>query len=94
VLPKTQPNFFFGTPLRGVLAALSADVILLTGVATDLGILATARGAVLAGIFPVTIVDAVGTFSEEQQERGLSQLAELGDVCTSQQVLDAWRTRE
>lgn len=93
VIAKTRPNGFIGTPLRAVLAARAIDVIVLTGVATDKGILATAREAAQSGIFPVVVKDAVGTDSVAAQEQGLLQLAEAADLCTTAEVLASWGDR-
>ena len=91
VIPKNRATFFAGTPLREVLAGLNTDVILMAGVATDRGVVATAREALQRGIFTVAVTDAVGSFTEQDQERGLQELAAICDLCTTDQALAAWR---
>ena len=90
VIPKTRASFFAGTPFASVLAGLGIDMIVMVGVATDRGVVATAREGVHRGVFTVAVSDAVGSFSEEDQRRGLEELAVVADVCDSAQALAAW----
>jgi nicotinamidase-related amidase len=90
VIPKTRPNFFVGTPLRSVLAARGIDTVLMTGVATERGVLTTARDAANQGIMMVVVTDAVGSFSEAAQERGLQDLGKLAHLCSAAEVVAAW----
>lgn len=90
VVAKNRPSGFVGTSLAAVLAKRCTDVLFLTGVATDKGILSTAREAVQRGLFPVVVRDAVSTDTAEAQERGLRELAEVADLCTTEQVLAQW----
>jgi nicotinamidase-related amidase len=90
VVAKTRANFFIGTPIRALLAARGVDVLVLVGVATDVGILATARDALLNGIFPIVVTDAVGAFSDAEQENGLRLLMQVAEMATSHQITAAW----
>lgn len=90
VLPKNRATFFAGTPLRELLAGLKTDVMLMAGVATDRGVVATAREALQRGVFTVAVRDAVGSFTDQDQERGLEELAAICDLCTTDQALSAW----
>ena len=90
VIPKTRPNFFVGTPLRSMLAARGIDTVLMTGVATERGVLTTARDAANQGIMMVIVTDAVGSFSEAAQVRGLQELGQLAHLCSAADVVAAW----
>ena len=90
VIPKTRPNFFIGTPFRSVLAARGIDTVLMTGVATERGVLATARDAIYQGVTVVVVTDAVGSFSDAAHEAGLQDLAKVAKLCSTAQVLAAW----
>lgn len=91
VLPKLRASFFVDSPFRNVLASAGVDVIVLTGVATNRGILSTAADAVnYYGIFPVVISDATSAFTKEDHALGLTQLRDIADVCTTREVLAAW----
>lgn len=90
VIPKTRPNFFVGTPFRSVLAARGIDTVVMTGVATERGVLTTVRDAANQGIMMVVVTDAVGSFSETAHERGLQDLAKLAHLCSTADVIAAW----
>jgi nicotinamidase-related amidase len=62
----------------------------MTGVATDRGVLTTARDAQNHGIFTVVVQDAVGSFTDEAQARGLDELRLVADLCSTSTVIDAW----
>ena len=92
VLAKRRASFFEGSAFRALLAGRNIDVIVLTGVATDRGILSTAREAAFRGLFTVVVNDAVGSHSDSAQEQGLKDLAAISSTCTTDEVLAAWTT--
>jgi nicotinamidase-related amidase len=92
VLAKRRASFFEGTAFRALLAGSNIDVIVLTGVATDRGILSTAREAAFRGLFTVVVSDAVASHSDSAQEQGLKDLAAISSICTTDEVLAAWTT--
>jgi nicotinamidase-related amidase len=91
VLPKIRASFFFGTPLLSILKSCQIETLILTGVATDKGILATARDANMLGIFPVVVSDATGAFSELDHEFGLEAARQVGQVVSVSECLELWR---
>jgi nicotinamidase-related amidase len=93
IVPKKRASFFAGTPLTLMLAGLGVDVIVMVGVATDRGVVATAREGLYRGVFTIAVRDAVGSFSESDQTRGLAEMDQLGLVCDSAVVLNAWSAR-
>ena len=90
VIAKTRPSFFVGTQFRSVLAGLGIDTVLMTGVATDRGVLATARDAAYQGIMMVAGTDAVGSFTDAAHEAGLQELGRVAHLCSAAEVLAAW----
>lgn len=90
VIPKNRPNFFIGTPLRATLSALGVDAVVLAGVATERGVLATARDAGYQGVLTVVAADAVGSFSEPAHVRGLEELTRISVVKTTAEIIGAW----
>lgn len=80
VLPKTSPSFFVGTPLESMLRYRGIDVLVMTGVSTDGGILGTARHAVNLGFHPLIVEDAVGSMTAEAHAEGLATLRRFCDV--------------
>lgn len=89
VLEKSVPSFFIGTPLDLRLRALGIRTVVLTGVATEIGIEFTARHALALGYFVVVIEDAVGSYTEEANRSGLEHLRSIGPTPTTLQVVAA-----
>jgi hypothetical protein len=79
-----------GTQFRSVVAGLGIDTVLMTGVATDRGVLATARDAAYQGIMMVAVTDAVGSFTDGAHEAGLQELGRVAHFCSAALVLAAW----
>ncbi len=74
VLEKSQPSLFVDTPLDLRLKTLGVDTLIMTGVATDIGIEFTCRQAAALGYFSVVIEDATGSYTREAHERSLGFL--------------------
>lgn len=90
VITKTTPSLFVATNAEARLRNVGVRTLLLAGVATDIGIEFTARHAMALGFMPVTITDAVGTYTEAAQERGLTCLGAFTLTTTTDEVLSAW----
>jgi len=91
VITKKTPSLFVATNAEARLRNLGVRTILLAGVATDIGIEFTARHAMALGFMPVTVTDAVGTYTEAAQARGLACLSAFTLATTTAAVLDAWQ---
>jgi nicotinamidase-related amidase len=91
VLEKSVPSFFIGTPLDLRLRAAGIRTVVLSGVATEIGIEFTARHALALGYFVVTVEDAVGSYSDEANRTGLEHLRPIGPTPTTSEVVAAWR---
>lgn len=74
VLEKSQPSLFVDTPLDLRLKTLGVDTLIISGVATDIGIEFTCRHAAALGYFTVVVEDASGAYSDEAHERSLAFL--------------------
>ena len=68
VIAKTRPGLFVGTPARDILAGHKVETLVLTGVTTDRGILATARSAVRVGMLPMVVADGVAPYNDGAHE--------------------------
>jgi nicotinamidase-related amidase len=88
VLAKTTPSFFVGTPLEEMLRFRHVDVLVLTGVSTEAGILGTARHASTIGFHPLIVEDAVGSPTPEGHAAALGTLRALYDVEPTARVLE------
>jgi nicotinamidase-related amidase len=88
VIKKHTPSFFVGTPFELMVRTLGATNIILTGVATEMGIETTARHAAALGFIPVIVSDAVGGRSEESHQAALKELSSMFRVETTQVILE------
>lgn len=91
VIEKSQPSFFVDTPLSLRLRALGVDTIIMTGVATDIGVEFTCRHAAALGFYSVVVEDATGAYSREAHERSLTFLRNwTTPVVKAEEVVKAW----
>lgn len=91
VLDKSTPSFFIGTPLDQRLRGLEVRTLVLTGVATEIGIDFTTRHALALGYLVVVAEDAVGSYTQSRNEHGLSSLRALAEVVSAADILEVWR---
>jgi nicotinamidase-related amidase len=90
VITKSTPSLFVATNAEARLRNLGIRTLLMAGVATDIGIEFTGRHAMALGFMPVTITDAVGTYTDDAQRRGLACLSAFSLTLTTADVLAAW----
>jgi nicotinamidase-related amidase len=91
VLEKSQPSLFIDTPLDLRLKTMGRDVVVMAGVATDIGIEFTCRHAAACGYYSVVAEDATGSYNAEVHERSLAFLRGwTSPVVTSAQICAAW----
>lgn len=93
VINKAGASLFTGTNFNQLLSTWKVDVIVIIGIATDRGVLATTRDALNHGVFPIVVSDAVAAYDAQEHEAGLDTLRRIGDVCTSDEVVRAWAAR-
>jgi nicotinamidase-related amidase len=74
VLEKSQPSLFVDTPLDLRLKTMAIDTLIMTGVATDIGIELTCRHGAALGYYSVVVEDATGSYTSEAHERSLAFL--------------------
>ncbi|MBN6042120.1 isochorismatase family cysteine hydrolase [Amycolatopsis sp. 195334CR] len=72
VIQKTATDAFFGTHLAALLAERELDTIVLTGIATDYCVDATARSALSHGVDVVLVGDGHAPVAEGDPEAGLT----------------------
>jgi nicotinamidase-related amidase len=91
VLEKSQPSLFIDTPLDLRLKTMGIDTLVMTGVATDIGVELTCRHGAALGYYSVVVEDATGSYTSEAQERSLAFLRGwTTPVVTAQMVVDMW----
>lgn len=90
VIEKSTPSLFIGTAVETRLRARGVQTLILAGVATEQGIEFTARHALALGFFVVVAEDAVGSFSPEAHELGLTFLRTVADLHDVAKVARHW----
>ena len=80
VFDKLSMSAFEGTPLDFALRDCDVRTILITGVATEIGIEPTVRHAADLGYVPVVVEDACGAGHAEAGARALESLRFMGDA--------------
>jgi len=90
VIPKHTASFFVGTHFEQMLRNARISTIVLTGIATEIGVESTARDASNRGFFPVIATDAVSSRSEEAHERSLQNMEKMFILQSSQEIAGVW----
>ncbi len=90
VIDKMVPSFFVGTPLDGYLRARRIMTLVLTGVATEIGIEFTGRHALALGYFVVVARDAVGSYTDESHRTGMDHVASFALTPSTEEIREAW----
>jgi nicotinamidase-related amidase len=91
VLQKSQPSLFIDTPLDLRLKTMAIDTLVMTGVATDIGIELTCRHGATLGYYSVAVEDATGSYNNEVHERSLAFLRGwTTPVVKTKAILDTW----
>jgi nicotinamidase-related amidase len=93
VVEKSTPSLFFDTIADARLRAAGIRTLVMTGVATDIGIEFTARHALALGYFPIVVTDGVGAYSQAANDRSLENLRAVAMQIDSKSLREEW-TRE
>ncbi|GGH74092.1 nicotinamidase-related amidase [Pullulanibacillus pueri] len=90
VITKRQWGAFFGTELDLQLRRRGIDTIILTGIATGIGVDTTAREAFQRNYQQIFVQDAMNGITQEEHEYTVNHvLPKMGRVRTTAEVLDA-----
>ncbi len=84
---KTRFSAFYSTLLEALLRALKVEQLILTGIATNGAVEATARDAIMRDLKTTTLRDCTASFSPKLHEASLANLASLGRVCDVEEWL-------
>lgn len=90
VVEKGTPSFFVGTTLQQRLFACGIRSVVIAGVTAEIGVDLTAKHALALGYVPVVIEDAVGSYTDENLEKGLAALRTWIPVITSDEMIGIW----
>ena len=90
VIAKHTPSFFVGTPLEQRLRGLGRTTLVFTGVATEIGVDLSAKHALALGYVPMVVEDAVGSYTAERKEVGITALRTWIPVVTTDEIVGFW----
>ncbi|MFP8967770.1 isochorismatase family protein [Pokkaliibacter sp. CJK22405] len=89
VIVKRQIGAFYGTPLEQVLRRNGITTVIMTGIATNIGVESTARQAADLGFDVVFIEDAMSTMSEAAHRQSVEgYFPYMGRVRTTEALLE------
>lgn len=85
---KHQIGAFYGTALERILRRAGVTQVFLTGIATTMGVEASARNAYDHGFHVVLVEDAMSDMSEDNHKHAVATtFARIGEVTTTADVL-------
>jgi len=91
VFEKSQPSLFIDTPVDLRLKTMGIRTLVLTGVATDIGLEFTARHAAALGYFSTIAEDATGSYSEAAQAGSMAFFRRwITPVMQSDEIIRHW----
>jgi len=87
VFNKHTASIFIGTPFELMTNNAGIKNMLLTGIATEIGIESTAREALNRGYTPIIIKDCVSSSDKEAHERSLMNMDKLMPITEADEVI-------
>ncbi len=93
VIDKVRASGFFNTALDTILRCGGIRTIVLTGMATDSCVLATAIDATARDYYVVLAVDCLASFSAERHDAALKILRFKHPAGSSEQIAGLWQAR-
>ncbi len=85
---KTRFSAFYSSPLEALLRALKISRLVLTGIATNGAVEATARDALMRDFELITLSDCVTSFNADLHQASLLNLAAMGRLLSSSHWLE------
>ena len=85
---KPKHSAFYSTPLDLILAQLESEIIILTGISTDICILFTANDAYMRGYKIIIPTDCVAATDAQENETALKYIKRVlkADICSSKEI--------
>ena len=91
VLNKNTTSIFVGTNFELMIRNAGIQVIVFTGIATDIGVETSARHAQALGFLPVIAREAVSSSDKDAHERSLANMSKLMLVLDNKEIIERWR---
>jgi nicotinamidase-related amidase len=90
VINKHTANIFFGTHFEQLMRARGIQSILLTGIATEIGVEHSAREAGIRGFYTVVVSDCVSSTDKNAHEMALKIVSRLCLTASSRDIIKEW----
>jgi len=87
MLEKPAASIFIGTNFEYLMRNRGITTLILTGIATEMGIESSARDAANRGFYPVVVSDCVSSMDKDGHERSLKNLEKVVIVKSSNEIL-------
>ena len=91
VLNKNTASIFIGTNFEMMVRNAGIESLVFTGIATEIGVESSARDALNRGFFPVVVREAVSSADKEAHVRSLSNMQNMFNVISIDELLKIWR---
>lgn len=92
IIPKNTASMFIGTNFELLMRNAGLTTLILTGIATEIGVESTARDAGNRGYFPVVISDAVSSSNEQAHYRSLENMKGLTIQLSTNEIVSFWNS--
>ncbi|MEM3781726.1 MAG: isochorismatase family cysteine hydrolase [Candidatus Micrarchaeaceae archaeon] len=93
VINKNTASVFVGTNFELMARNAGIEAVVLTGIATEIGVESTARDALNRGFYAVVAKDAVSSGDKEAHERSLANMQRLLTLAASEELMNAWESK-
>lgn len=90
VIPKNTASMFVGTNFELLMRNAGLTTLIITGIATEIGVESTARDAGNRGFFPVVVSDAVSSSNEQAHYRSLKNMKGLTIQLSTSEIVAFW----
>ncbi len=90
VINKNTASIFVGTNFELMARNAGIETLVLTGIATEIGVESSARDALNRGFYAVIAEGAVSSSDKDAHERSLENLKKLAIVSDSINIADIW----
>lgn len=87
VVNKNTWSLFVGTNVELMLRNSNKNTIIITGIATDIGVETTARHAYALGFIPIIVRDAVSSSDKDAHDRSLLNMSKFFEVVNTKDIL-------
>lgn len=90
VVPKNTADIFIGTNFELMVRNAGLTTLIFAGIATEMGIESSGRGASNRGFFTIIARDAVSSMNKEGHDRSLKNMENILIVMSNAEIVGMW----